>query len=780
MKPSSFRPRRLREMLRGRGRSEATLAAVVAGCVALMSVVVLTGAGSPDNGVKFTQSGHWVYNSVVGRIFHLDGSTGEVDADVELKAEPGSQVVQTDKQGYVLSTSRIDQFGKSDLTVLDPIDPPVTNEQPVGLEGPGAAYAVYRKAGRVIRFGDQQTVASTGGPLGDPVVTSDGTLWVHSTSDGKLCRLPLTTDRMTCPASAPKGHKGGLSAVGTNAVFVDLTANEVYRLNNGGIDNRARLGDEDIPDDALVAGNDVAGRVAIVDREHSQVHLIDVSHPDKPAAPRKAPIPKGTYDKVASSGDGLAILDRKNSNLLTLDRDGRQVKATKIPHRSTDGPSEGRERPESNLYRGGDSRVYVENGTGDRVVVVDRDGRTSPVDVGPGKDGPGKDGDKRTPKPTVTPPVTPPKTNTPNPPRSTPRTTPPNPPRTTPPTQRETPRPPTRKTPDRPGTERTPDRTEPERTRTTPPPPKRTTPPTKPTKPTVTAGRPGAPLNVAARIVDGSGVVTWGAAAAHGATITAYRITWSGGTKSVSGSARSAVFPNLKTKTAYTFTVTAVNSVGTGPAVKSNQVVDKWAQAQSPRELLVQDDGISGRLTLGWMAPTMGDGTFVRYEVSMGSSTAPARVTSTTTKATITGLTDGTNYTFYARAITRAPDGQLVVGKYASLTATSISQEAPTTRIVASRGNGTTYGDKCQQPECAFVQVRIENLQPNTKYSIKPFTSEWGNFNPGYSKETNSEGQLLVPDQFPCSAVGQLVWATVTGPGGDVHTSNKFFWKAAD
>jgi hypothetical protein len=758
-------------MLRGRGRSEATLAAVVAGCVALMSVVVLTGAGSPDNGVKFAQSGHWVYNSVVGRIFHLDGSTGEVDADVQLEAEPGAQVVQTDKQGYVLSRSRIDRFGKSDLTVLDPIDPPVKDERPVGLEGPGGAYAVYRQAGKVIRFGDQQTVASAGGPLGDPVVTADGTLWVHLVKDGKLCRLPRNTDRMTCPASAPKGHKGGLSAVGTDAVFVDLTANEAYTLSSGGIGDRIRLGDEDIPDDALVAGNDVDGRVAIVDRRHSRVHLIDVSHPDKPAKPRTAPIPKGSYDKVASSGEGLALLDRKNSSLLTLNREGEKVMETTIPRR----PAADREQPESNLYRGDDSRVYVENGTGDRVVVVDRDGKAEPVEVGPGKDG-----DKPPPKPTGKPSVTPPRTTPPKttPPTITPpKTTPPKPPKTE---RRETPRPPRRTpTPNRPGTERTPEK-KPER-RTTTPPPKRTTPPKPPTtKPTVTAGRPGAPLNVAARIVDGSGVVTWGAAAANGATVTSYRITWSGGTKTVSGSARSATFPNLKTKTAYTFTISAVNSVGTGPAVKSNQVIDKWRGAESPRELLVDDDGISGRLTLGWMAPTMGDGQFVRYEVSMGSSTAPARVSSTTTNATVTGLTDGTLYDFYVRAITRADDGQLVVGKYTSLRATSIPEDKPTTRIVASRGNGTTYGDKCEQPECAFVQVRIENLKPNTKYSIKPFTSEWGNFNPGYSKETDSEGQLLVPDQFPCSAVGQLVWATVTGPDKVVHTSNKFFWKAAD
>ncbi|WP_350279208.1 fibronectin type III domain-containing protein [Kribbella sp. HUAS MG21] len=767
MKPSSFRPGRLTEALRGRGRSEATLAAVVAGCVALMSVVVLTGAGAPDNGVKFAQSGHWVYNSVVGRIFHLDGSTGEVDADVEVKGTPpGAQVVQTDKQGYVLSRSRIDQFGKSDLTVLDPIEPPATNEQPVGLEGAGAAFAVYRQAGRVVRFGDQQTIAAPGGPLGDPVVTSDGTLWVHRVNDGNLCRLPLSADRMTCPATAPKGHKGGLSAVGTGAVFVDLTANEVYTLDSGGIGAKAGLGDVDVPDTALVAGNDVGGRVAIVDRDHGRLHLIDVS--DKPKAPATTPLPKGSYDRVASSGDGLALLDRKNASLLTLDRDGREVGRTKIPQR----PAGGRDKPESNLYRGDDSRVYVENGTGDRVVVVDRDGRTESVEVGPGDDR------KATAKPTITPPVKPRTTIPPRttPPKTTPpKTTPPKPPRSTPPSTRrpETP-PPTRKTTP-PGRENTPDRPRATPPKTTPP---KTKPPTPP-KPTAKPGRPGAPLNVSARFVDTDAVVTWGAAAAHGATITSYRLSWTGGSTTVSGATRSALIPGLKSSTAYAFTISAVNSVGAGPAVRSNRIERKWNPAESPRELLVKDDGTSGRLTLGWMQPTMGDGTFLRYEVAIGSRTAPPRVTSTSTQATITGLTDGTAYTFYVRAITRASDGQQVVGKYTSLSATSIAAEAPTKRVVASRGEGTTYGDNCRQPECAYIQIRLENLRPNTTYSMKPYTSEWGNFNPGYSTKTDGKGQLLVPDQFPCSAVGQLTWVTVTGPEG-TYTSNKFFWKADD
>ena len=133
-------------------KGRAGLAAVVAGCVGLMSVVVLTGAGDPNSGLKFTQSGHWVYNSAIGRVFHLDGGTRTVGAQVPLTTgTPGAQVVQTDTDAYVLSRSRIDKFGKSDLTVTDSIEVP--DEQPVGLESAGTAFVIYQQDGRVMRLG---------------------------------------------------------------------------------------------------------------------------------------------------------------------------------------------------------------------------------------------------------------------------------------------------------------------------------------------------------------------------------------------------------------------------------------------------------------------------------------------------------------------------------------------------------------------------------------------------------------------------------------------------
>ncbi|TCO43719.1 fibronectin type III domain protein [Kribbella antiqua] len=749
MKPITFRPARLTRRTsatdttdaagkRERRKARVGLAAVVAGCVALTSVVVLSGPGSANSGMKFTQSGHWVYNSSIGRIFHLDGATKAVDAEVGLSTgQPGAQVIQSDKNGYVLSRNRIDQFGKSDLTVTNPIEVPL-NEQPTGLEGGGAAFAVYQKAGRVIRFGDRDVTEFPGGPLGDPVVTSDGTLWIHRISRGDLCQLPITADRLSCSAAVPKRHKGALTAIGAKAVFVDLTSQEVYSLTGDGISNKTELPDVAVADNALVAGNDVDGKLAIVDPGQGVVQLVDPTGAD--TKPTRTLIKPGKYDKVASSGDGLALLDRKNAELATLDRDGK-VGYQKIA--SQDEKDQIKREP--NLFRGDDSRVYVESSKGDRVVVVDQDGRAKTVEVGSGEPGDGK----TTTKPTQTPPT------------HRPSTPPPMKPPVQPPVTTETQRPPARTTPPPTRETKKPDKRTPEKPKTS----------TPTNQPTAKPGLPGAPGSVLAKQ---GGTVTWKAAAPHGATITSYRLSWSGGSTTVAGTARSATIQELASKSGYYVTVQAVNRVGAGPAVRSNRVELDWDPAESPRELLVSDDGISGRLTLAWDQPTMGEGTFLRYDVSMGGRTR----SSTSTQLTWTGLTDGRMYEFTVRAITKAPDGSTITGKEAILSAASVDHEERTKRVVASRGAGTEY-NKCEPPVCAFLQVRIENLTPNTDYVIKPYSSGWGNFNPGATLKTNSEGHLLVDDRFPCSALGQLVWATVeTTDGKTVYTSNKFRWKS--
>jgi RHS repeat-associated protein len=80
--------------------------------------------------------------------------------------------------------------------------------------------------------------------------------------------------------------------------------------------------------------------------------------------------------------------------------------------------------------------------------------------------------------------------------------------------------------------------------------------------------RPTAPTNVTATAGANQATVTWTAATASvGAPVTSYRVaTGAGNAMVVGGSATSATLTGLKGGTAYSFTVTAANSFGSGPA----------------------------------------------------------------------------------------------------------------------------------------------------------------------------------------------------------------------
>ena len=132
---------------------------------------------------------------------------------------------------------------------------------------------MYREAGKVVRLGDDyQSCSSSAGPVGTPVATRDGTLWLPRTNAGLLCQLPAGAKRCRVPVSLPKGHAGALAVVSDRLVFVDTTKDTLHVVEKDGLGEGQELG-VDAPDDARLASTDVGGRVAILDGQ--QMHLVD-------------------------------------------------------------------------------------------------------------------------------------------------------------------------------------------------------------------------------------------------------------------------------------------------------------------------------------------------------------------------------------------------------------------------------------------------------------------------------------------------------------------------
>ena len=702
-------------------RTRLPVVAVVVACVAAV-VAAVTGAANPVSAVQFLMPGHWVYNSALQSVFHVDGATGNVDAQAAgVPGGPGDQVFQGDKSGYVVGSSRITEFGKSSLEVEDTTAPP-TRAKPVGVETAGGPYLVYREDGHVVRLGEPHAVLKLGGPIGEPVATRDGTLWLPRTDVGLLCRLGAGADTAACEVDVPKGHGGALSVVGDRLVFVDTTDDTVHVVAEDGLGEGRDLG-VDVPDGARFASTDVGGRLAILDGE--EMHLVDAGLDGEQDEPVRVSLGEGDYAGPVSTGSVVAVVNQTTGTLLTYDGDGERQESKKLP---TDNGI-------PRLTRGEDDRVYVDGDEGTHVVVVDTDGDVTdvPIDAGDGdkdeKAPPtgGKDPDAQVSVP-------------PKPENE------PEPPQTSPPPQQE----------------------EQQQQQQPPPPP---TPPDPP--PQVPPTPPGAPAGVDAVAGNASATVNWGAAPANRSAITAYRITWAGGETTVGGGARSATIPGLANGTTYSFAVTAINGIGTGPAAASNPVtpVAPVRPASPPTNVQVSWDQASRTATMTWAPPAdLGGGTPGGYYVT-GTGWGESSVGGTTW--TFDNIQQSGTLTFTVRARTSDGAGRLVEG--ATATQTVEAQAGGTVTVT----KGTPTEEYCGEFDaCAWMQVTLTGLAPNTTYTLMPHSSDPDYGNEGAGVTTDANGDYST-ERFAYAGVGHTVWVTATSESdGTEFRSNDYVWEA--
>ena len=175
----------------------------------------------------------------------------------------------------------------------------------------------------------------------------------------------------------------------------------------------------------------------------------------------------------------------------------------------------------------------------------------------------------------------------------------------------------------------------------------------------LTVGKiPGRPQNVGVMVRPSAALVSWDAPADNGGLpVNAYTVTASpGGKTCTTTGARSCLVPELTVGAKYTFSVKATNEAGTGSSSSATASVVIPAKAPpgppSISALRRAGDGAAG-VTVA--ASNLPGSMTTTIKVTAAPTGRTCTATLPVTECTVTGLTNGTSYTFTAKAT--GPDG---------------------------------------------------------------------------------------------------------------------------
>jgi len=174
---------------------------------------------------------------------------------------------------------------------------------------------------------------------------------------------------------------------------------------------------------------------------------------------------------------------------------------------------------------------------------------------------------------------------------------------------------------------------------------------------------PAAPAAPAATAGITSATVAWTAPASNGSAITGYTVTpYKAGVAQTpvtfNTTATTQTLTGLTAGSSYTFTVAAVNALGTGAASPASAAVTPYALPAAPTITTVTAG--TSAATLTWSAPAANGSAITGYVVTpyvAGVAQSPRTFTGSATTQTLTGLTGGTAYTFTVAAQNAAGTG---------------------------------------------------------------------------------------------------------------------------
>ena len=187
---------------------------------------------------------------------------------------------------------------------------------------------------------------------------------------------------------------------------------------------------------------------------------------------------------------------------------------------------------------------------------------------------------------------------------------------------------------------------------------------------------PSQPRNVTATAGNASATVSWATPVEPGSfPIASYTVTANPGGRTCITIRLTCTVTGLTNGTAYTFTVTATNEAGTGlPSARSNAVTPQ-APPSPPRDVVATAANASADVT--WLAPADPGAAPITYTVT----SSPGGLTCSTSAltCTVTGLTNGTAYTFTVTATSAAGTSE------PSASSAAVTPRQSTITIVGSR-----------------------------------------------------------------------------------------------
>jgi len=268
---------------------------------------------------------------------------------------------------------------------------------------------------------------------------------------------------------------------------------------------------------------------------------------------------------------------------------------------------------------------------------------------------------------------------------------------------------------------------------------------------TPTSSVPKAPNSVLATTGNAQSTISFTTPDSNGSSITSYTVTSNPGNITTTGATSPLTITGLTNGTAYTFAVTATNSVGTGPASLPSNSVTPYTVPAAPSSVSATT-GL-GQATVYFTAPSSNGRPITSYSVRSNPGNIIA--TDTASPITVGGLNGGTAYTFTVSATNIAGTGPVSLQSN-SVTPTYTTPDAPTN--VSAYPRNATAIVSCTAP--AFNGYNLITMYTATSH-------------PGNITATGSAAQIYVTGLTNGTAYTFTVTATnAAGTGTASNPSN--------